>query len=57
MQKTITQPKIKIHMPLGENPGGILNAWKNVLGIWEKKKTDPIQHLKKIRKEWETKKI
>ena len=32
-----------------------LLAWKDVKGMWKKRKLNPIKELEKIRKEWERK--
>jgi len=51
MQKAIAQLKTKL--PRVKNPQEIWKIWKRACGIWEKKKTEPIKYLRKIRKEWE----
>lgn len=49
--KTYTARETKHFYPLITTKERLL-IWKGVKGIWKKRKPEPIQELKKIRKEW-----
>lgn len=51
--KTQTQERIHIHPLL--TPKERLLIWEKVRGIWKNRKPDPMQELKKMRKEWDRK--
>lgn len=50
MQKIAIYPKTKL--PLGKGAKEILQIWEKARGIWKKKKIEPINYLKRTRKEW-----
>ena len=53
MQEVTTYPKTELKLRLRKRPQEILEIWERARGIWKNKKTEPIEHLEKARKEWE----
>lgn len=51
MQKVTIHPKIKLS--LERTPQEVLEIWERTRGIWKGKKIDPLQYLRRIRREWE----
>ncbi len=46
---------VKRHIYPLITPAERLVIWERVRGIWKNRKPDPLQELKKMRKEWERK--
>jgi len=53
MEKVTIYPKTKLS--LEKEPREILKIWEKALGIWKRKKIEPIKYLQRIKKEWERK--